>query len=111
MYCLFCFVPCIVYLYMCTELLPLGGYAIAVKYIISYIFLSFVLFYVFLCCSMYCLFCVFLFIVYLYMCTELLPLGGYAIAVKYIIPYIFFKLYSNIEVYIFISLTPKYFPQ
>jgi hypothetical protein len=37
MYCLFCVVLCIICVYMCTELLPLGGYPIAVKYIISYI--------------------------------------------------------------------------
>jgi hypothetical protein len=36
MYCLFCNVPCIVCVYMCTEQLPPGGYPIAVKYIISY---------------------------------------------------------------------------
>jgi len=42
----------------------------------------FVLFYVFLCCSMYCLFCVVLCIVCVYMCTELLPSGGYPIAVN-----------------------------
>jgi hypothetical protein len=35
-YCLFCDVPCIVYVYMCTEQLPPGGYPIAVKYIISH---------------------------------------------------------------------------
>ena len=52
------------------------------------LFLIFVLFYVFLCCSMYCLFCVVLYIVLLYMCTELLPPGGYPISVKYIISYI-----------------------
>jgi len=34
MYCLFCVVLCIVCVYMCTELLPPGGYQIAVKYII-----------------------------------------------------------------------------
>jgi len=49
-----------------------------------------VLFYVFLCCSMYCLFCLSLSlshsIVCVYMCTVLLPPGGYTIAVnKYII--------------------------
>jgi len=49
-----------------------------------------VLFYVFLCCSMYCLFCDVLCIVCVYMCTvlycaALLPPGGYPIAVKYII--------------------------
>jgi len=33
---------------------------------------------------MYCLFCVVLYIVCVYMCTELLPPGGYPIAVKYI---------------------------
>jgi hypothetical protein len=32
---LFCDVLCIVCVYMCTELLPPGGYPIAVKYIIS----------------------------------------------------------------------------
>jgi len=37
---------------------------------------------------MYCLFCVVLYIVCVYMCTELLPPGGYPIAVKYIISYI-----------------------
>jgi hypothetical protein len=42
------------------------------------------LLYAFLCCSVY-LFCVVLCIVCVYMCTELLPLGGYPIAVKYII--------------------------
>jgi len=36
MYCLFCEVLCIVCVYMCTELLPPGGYTIAVEYIISY---------------------------------------------------------------------------
>jgi len=36
MYCLFCVVLCIVCVYMCTVLLPPGGYPIAVKYIISY---------------------------------------------------------------------------
>jgi hypothetical protein len=36
MWYLFCDVPCIVCVYMCTEQLPPGGYPIAVKYIISY---------------------------------------------------------------------------
>ena len=36
MYCLFCVVLCILCVYMCTVLLPPGGYPIAVKYIISY---------------------------------------------------------------------------
>jgi len=36
---------------------------------------------------MYCLFCVVLCIVCVYMCTELLPSGDYPIAVKYIILY------------------------
>jgi magnesium-transporting ATPase (P-type) len=35
-YCLFGVVHCIVCVYMCTVLMPPGGYAIAVKYIISY---------------------------------------------------------------------------
>jgi hypothetical protein len=41
----------------------------------------------FLCCSMYCLFCDVLCIVCVCMCTELLPPGGYPIAVKYIISF------------------------
>jgi hypothetical protein len=53
--------------------------------VIKALFLFFVLFYVFLCCSVYCLFYVVLCIVCVYMCTELLPPGGYPIAVKYII--------------------------
>jgi len=36
----------------------------------------------FLCCSMYCLFCVVLCFVCVCMCTELLPPGGYPIAVN-----------------------------
>jgi hypothetical protein len=37
MYCLFCVFLCIVFVYMCTVLLPPGGYPIAVnKYITSY---------------------------------------------------------------------------
>ena len=40
MYCLFCDVPCIVCVYMCTEQLPPGGYPIAVKYIISYMYIK-----------------------------------------------------------------------
>jgi hypothetical protein len=40
-----------------------------------------------LCCSVYCLFCVVLCIVSVYMCTELLPPGGYQIAFKYIVSY------------------------
>ena len=35
LYCLFCNVSCIVCVYMCTVLLPPGGYPIAVKYISS----------------------------------------------------------------------------
>jgi hypothetical protein len=74
MYCLcfsmyFCVVLCIVCVFL----------SIFVFYVL------FVFFYVFLCCSMYCLFCVVLCIVFVYMCTELLPPGGYPIAVKYII--------------------------
>jgi len=38
MYCLFCVVLCVVCVYMCTELLPPGGYPIAVKYIIYHIY-------------------------------------------------------------------------
>ena len=93
MYCLFCVVLCIVCVYMCTELLPSGGYPIASKtrkdgprpalFLIFVLFcVFFVLFYVFLCCSMYCLFCVVLCIVCVYMCTVLLPAGGYPIASK-----------------------------
>jgi len=40
MYCLFCDVLCIVCVYMCTEQLLPGGYPIAVKYTISYIFVK-----------------------------------------------------------------------
>jgi len=47
----------------------------------------FVLFYVFLCCLIHCLFCDFLCIVCVYMRTELLPPGGYPVAVIYIISY------------------------
>jgi hypothetical protein len=38
MYCLFCGIPCIVCMYMCTEQLPPGGYPIAVNYIIINIY-------------------------------------------------------------------------
>jgi hypothetical protein len=54
------------------------------------LFLIFVLFYVFLCCSMYWLFCDVLCIVCVCMCTELLLPGGYPIAVKYIIYHIIY---------------------
>jgi hypothetical protein len=37
MYCLFCDILCIVCVYICTELLPPGGYPIAVKYVIYHI--------------------------------------------------------------------------
>jgi len=37
---------------------------------------------------MYCLFCVVLYIVCVFVCTEVLPPGGYPIAVKYIISYV-----------------------
>ena len=37
MYCLFCVVLCIFCVDMCTEIVPPGGYPIAVKYIVSYI--------------------------------------------------------------------------
>jgi len=57
------------------------------------LFLIFVLFYVFLCCSMYCLFCDVLCIVCVYTCTVLLPPGGYPIAVKYIINIINYYYY------------------
>jgi magnesium-transporting ATPase (P-type) len=39
------------------------------------------------CIVLYCLFCVVLFIVCMYMCTVLLSTGGYTIAFKYIISY------------------------
>ena len=85
-----CVFLCIVCVYMCTELLPSGGYPIAVKYIISYHIDSqslVVIFHIscYLCCSV--VICVFLCIVCVYTCTELLPSGGYPIAVKYIISY------------------------
>ena len=56
-------------------------------FLIFVFFYVFFVFYVFLC-SMYCLFYVVLCIVFMYMCTELLPPGGYPIAVKYIISYV-----------------------
>jgi hypothetical protein len=50
---------------------------------------------------MRCLFCVFLCIVCVYMCTELLPPGGYPIAVKYIILYhISYHIYHIISYHI-----------
>jgi hypothetical protein len=39
-------------------------------------------------CVVLCIVCFVMFsVLFVYMCTELLPLGGYPIAVKYIIPY------------------------
>jgi hypothetical protein len=74
------------------------------------LFIIFVLFYVFLCCSVYCLFCDFHCIVCVYMCTELLSPGGYPIAVKYniiyhIISYISYHTLSQI----FSALTLPWF--
>jgi hypothetical protein len=59
-----------------------------VFFVLFYVFFKF--FYVFLCCSLYCLLCDVLCIacVYTRMCTELLPPGGYQIAVKYVYIYI-----------------------
>ena len=51
---------------------------------VDYYYIIVALFYVFLCCSMYYLFCDVPCIVCVYMCTEQLPPGGYPIAVKYI---------------------------
>jgi len=59
--------------------------ALFLIFVLLYVF--FVLFYAFLCCSRHCLFCDVLRIVCVYMCTELLPPGGYPVAVKYIISY------------------------
>ena len=60
--------------------------ALFLIFVLFYVF--FVLFYVFsLCCFMYCFFSDVLCIVCVYMCTVLLPPGGYPIAVKYIISY------------------------
>jgi len=65
---------------------PIKDGARPALFLIFVLFYVFFVFYVFLCCSMYCLFCVVLCIVcVLYMFTELLPPGGYAIAVKYIV--------------------------
>jgi len=44
---------------------------------------------------MYCLFCVVLCIVCVYMCTELLPPYDYPIAVKYIISNSFSEMYMG----------------
>ena len=52
---------------------------------VDYYYIIVALFYVFLCCSMYYLFCDVPCIVCVYMCTEQLPPGGYPIGVKYII--------------------------
>jgi hypothetical protein len=59
-----------------------------------------------LCCSVYWLFCDVLCIVCVYMCTVLLPPGGYPIAVKYIIyiityiiSYIIYRIISYIILY------------
>jgi len=92
MYCLFCVVFCIVYLYMCTELLPLGGYAIAVKYIISHIF-----FYL-LCCFMY--FCVVLCIV----CFVSFPVLFICICVLNYCHWVATQLQLNISYHIFFYL-------
>ena len=43
---------------------------------------------------MYCLFCVVLCIVCVYMCTELLPPGGHPIAVICIIPLVDFQFWT-----------------
>ena len=75
--CIFCVVLCIFYVVLCVFCVVLC------IFVLFYVF--FVLFYVFLCCSMYWLFCDLLSVVCVYMCTVLLPPGGYPIAVKYII--------------------------
>jgi hypothetical protein len=62
-----------------------------------------VLLYVFLCCSMYRLFCDVRCFVCVYMCTEQLPPGGYPIAVKYIISYIISYNINHIISYHIIS--------
>jgi hypothetical protein len=49
---------------------------------------------------MYCLFCVVLRIVCVYMCTVLLPPGGYPIAVKYIIYHITYRYWD----YVFLNV-------
>ena len=49
----------------------------------------------FLCCSIYCLFYVILCIVCVYMCTVLLPPGGYPIAVNIYISYAVMKENSH----------------
>ena len=83
--CILCVVLCIFvlfYVFLCCSM-----YFCVVLCIVVLFYVFFVLLYVFLCCSTHCLFCVVLCIVCVYMCTELLPPGGYPIAVKYIISY------------------------
>jgi hypothetical protein len=67
---------------------------------------------IFLCSSIYCLFCVVLCIVCVYMCTVLLPPGGYTIVVKCIISYLSYIIsltnISNIINKYIISLTNIY---
>jgi len=63
------------------------GHAPHSSYVVVLLYVFFVLFYVFLC-SMYCFLCDVPCTVGVYMCTVLLPPGGYPIAVKYIISYI-----------------------
>jgi len=71
--------------FSCFKRLTILSYCYKLLNIFCVVLCIFVLFCVFLCCSMY--FCVVLCIVCVYMCTELLPPGGYTIAVKYIVSY------------------------
>jgi hypothetical protein len=62
----------------------------------------------YLLCCMYCLFFVVFYIVCLYMCTLLLPPGGYTIAVKYII-YIYIYIIFIITLHAFSCVLWIYF--
>jgi hypothetical protein len=59
----------------------------------------------FLCCSLYCLFYVVLCIVCVYMCTVLLPPGGYPITVKYIIIIIIIIISTAPFLYVFLFVS------
>jgi len=74
------------YVFLCCSMYFVLFYVFLCCYMNFCVVLCIFVFYVFLCFSMHCLFCV-LCIVCVYMCTELLPPGGYPIAVKCIISF------------------------
>jgi hypothetical protein len=60
--------------FICSGLIEISSICVLFSNFCA-VLIIFVLFYVFLCRSMYCLFCDVLFIVCVYMCIELLPPG------------------------------------